>query len=110
MFEELSEKSLEAPVRLVLKLSSKTTLASQYPDSGTAGRLGMNIGAASGILASGAAVPASLATLPYLPGGRQLMGALLTQRPQVSRSLADILNQMTPIAAGGVGALTANAQ
>lgn len=89
--------------------AAKTTLASQYPDSGTAGRLGLNIGAASGMLASGAALPASMAALPYLPGGRQVMGALLTQRPQASRTLAEILNSMTPVAASGLGALAANA-
>jgi hypothetical protein len=83
-------------------------LPNKYPDSGTPGRL-LLMGAAGGgaHLLGAASHPfalggAALSTLPYLPGGRQAMQALMTKRPQEAEALANALRAATP--AVGLGA------
>lgn len=85
--------------------AAKAVLASQYPDSGTAGRAGLGLLAAGGGgLLSGNPLLAGAATIPYLPGGRQLTSALLTKRPDMAMPLAELLRRGNPALAGGMGA------
>lgn len=89
---------------------AKAILPSKYPDSGTAGRalLGAGtIGALGGgsALAPGVGLPAAgvgvLAMLPYLPGGRQAMAALLARRPDGAEQVAKVIKQAAPLLAPG---------
>lgn len=78
--------------------AGKNVLASKYPDSGTAGRLLMGAGALGGGAAlSPAAVGAGgVAMLPYLPGGREAMAALLAKRPQSAEAMANAIRKIGP--------------
>jgi hypothetical protein len=85
--------------------AAKAVLSSQYPDSGTAGRAGLGLLAAGGGgLLTGHPLLAGAATLPYLLGGRQIVSALLTQRPGMATPLAELLKRGNPALAGGMGA------
>jgi hypothetical protein len=71
---------------------ARAVLGQAYPDSGTAGRLL----AGGGALATGAlhpGIPAGLmaASVPWLPGGRQVSAALLARRPAFAAPLADAI-------------------
>ena len=74
--------------------AAEKVLPSQIKDSGTAGRL--NISAPLKEWLIGAATAA-----PYMPGGRQVTQALLTQRPETAKELAKLLK----IPQVGTGAL-----
>lgn len=84
------------------------TLPSKYPDSGTTGRALMNAGAAGALGGGGymasPLIPgaAALSVLPYLPGGRQLVAALLARRPAGAGAVAEGLRRATPKIAAGV--------
>lgn len=69
-------------------------LSSKYPDSGTTGRALLDMAA----LQSGfynPAIPAGLIAsgLPFVGPGRKVSAAILTQRPQASRNLGDLLSR-----------------
>jgi hypothetical protein len=78
--------------------AADAVLSNKYPDSGSIGRLIMG----GGLLGGGAAVSpavlggASLATLPYLPGGRQAMAALFARRPDAAEPLGGLLKEIAP--------------
>lgn len=87
--------------------AGKTVLNSQYPDSGTTGRL------LAGLLTGGAAAGAAtvnplavsmgaLSAAPYLPGGRQLAAALLARRPDMAQPVADAVRKFSPALTVGV--------
>jgi len=87
--------------------SGKQSLNSQYPDSGTTGRL--LAGLLTGGAAAGAATfspvavgAAGLTTLPYLPGGRQAMAALLARRPELAKPVAEAVRKYAPAVTSGV--------
>lgn len=76
-------------------------LQSKVPDSGTTGRALWGLGA----LGSGALSPfipgaLGVASLPYLPGGRQLAAALLARRPALAEPIA---NSIARTPAGLIG-------
>lgn len=79
--------------------AGKNVLAQKYPDSGTAGRLLGGIAAGGGAFAIHplAAMAGGLATLPYLPGGRQVTAALLARRPEQAALIAQQLRKL-PVA------------
>jgi hypothetical protein len=65
-------------------------LGSKYPDSGSIGRLLMGAGTiGSGAVNLGIPGALGVASLPYLPGGRQLMAALLARRPALAEPIAN---------------------
>jgi len=74
--------------------AAEKVLPSQIKDSGTAGRL--NISAPLKEWLMGVATSA-----PYMPGGRQITQAMLTQRPETAKELAKLLK----IPQVGTGAL-----
>lgn len=87
--------------------AGKTVLNSQYPDSGTTGRL------LAGLLTGGAAAGAAtvnplavsmgaLSAAPYLPGGRQLTAALLAKRPEIAQQIAEAVRKFSPALTVGV--------
>jgi hypothetical protein len=76
-------------------------LGSNYPDSGTAGRIfagsllggglggGIGGGLATGSpIGAGAAIGAGVAALPYVAGGREVAAALLARRPNFTRAIS----------------------
>lgn len=101
--------------------AGRSTLASQYPDSGTAGRalLATALGG-GGAMAAGAmsnpvtaTTAAMLATAlgAYLPGGRQAAAALLARRPEMARQLGELISRSAPQAgAAGSAALLGGTQ
>lgn len=77
--------------------AGKDVLAPKYPDSGSAGRLLMGAGTAgAGMLNPylGAGIAGS--TLPYLPGGRQAIAALLARRPDLAKPVASSIQRTSP--------------
>lgn len=75
--------------------SGERVLGSQYPDSGTAGRMmlgGLTAGLGSAV---NPAIPLGLAaaSLPYLNGGRQATNWLLSARPRGAAGLASIVER-----------------
>ena len=68
-------------------------MGSKYPDSGTAGRIGVGALTAglTGAVSPGALMGIGAASVPYLPGVRQGLAALMTQRPQVAGPIADFM-------------------
>lgn len=79
--------------------AAQRVLPSKYPDSGTAGRLALGLGAGSAGAAfmPSALAGAGIASLPYLPGGRQVVGALLSQRPALAKPVAGALQRVAPL-------------
>jgi hypothetical protein len=70
-------------------------LGSKYPDSGSIGRLLMGAGTlGSGALNLGIPGALGVASLPYLPGGRQLMAALLARRPALAEPIANSVSRI----------------
>jgi hypothetical protein len=92
--------------------AGKNVLASQYPDSGTVGRLltGAGAGGAAYLLNPGLLTGAGAAALPYLPGGRQLMATLLARRPGFAKPVADAVRNATPLLAPGAIPMIESAQ
>lgn len=77
--------------------AGKSVLGGTVPDSGTAGRLAM------GAMLGGSAFidPTVLATsallsVPYLPGARKAMAALMTKRPEAAQSARGLLGLANP--------------
>lgn len=81
-------------------------LGSKVPDSGTAGRALTSLGLGTAAGATGTAIPAGIgltaASLPYLPGGRQLAATVLTKRPESAKQLAELIRRTIPYGAGGI--------
>ena len=81
-----------------LAQAADKVLSSKYPDSGTTGRALFNVG----ITGLGAWLrPETIAGLgaasvPYLPGARQMVAALLARRPQFAGLLGTPLKQAAP--------------
>lgn len=95
--------------------AGKTSLTSQYPDSGTTGRL--LAGLLTGGAAAGAATVspagvsmAALSALPYLPGGRQAVASLLARRPELAKPLAEAVRKYSPAVTAGVAPAIGNNQ
>lgn len=89
---------------------AKAVLSSKYPDSGTTGRALMSVGTLGAMgggaaMAPTAAVPAVgagiLSILPYLPGGRQAMAALLARRPDGAEKVAEAIRKAGPYLTSG---------
>lgn len=78
--------------------AGKSVLPSQVPNSGTADRffMGMATGGGLAYLEPNALAAAGFASLPFVPGGRQLTAALLAKRPQSFNRLADIVSKSSP--------------
>lgn len=74
--------------------AAKSALGSQYPDSGSIGRLLLGAGTV-GAGTINPAIPGSLAlaSLPYLPVGRQVTAALLARRPQVAQPISNAIRR-----------------
>ena len=73
---------------------AKAVLGPSYPDSGTAGRVMMGAGAlASGAIHPGIPAGLGIASLPYLPGGRQIAAGILASRPAGAESVASALRR-----------------
>ncbi len=70
---------------------AKSVMPSTIPDSGTAGRgfLGLGTAALAGGHFVNPAIPAvaGVAALPYTSAGQKIMQALITSRPQISRTI-----------------------
>jgi hypothetical protein len=83
---------------------AKAVLSSQYPDSGSIGRLLLGLGAAggAGYMSPAALGAGALATLPYLPGGRQITAGLLARRPDGAEAVADLIRQLGPALTPGL--------
>ena len=84
-----------------LAAAAQRVLPSKYPDSGTAGRLAtMGIGATGlgAVFAPKALAAGALAAAPYLPGGRQVVNALISPaRSQYTAPIAGALTQTAPL-------------
>jgi len=87
-------------------------LGSKVPDSGTAGRIGLGVGAGGAAYGVGALVPAAIglgtASLPYLPGGRNIASAILTKRPEQAQMLADAIRKANPLLSGSAAMISSN--
>lgn len=97
--DSLDHRAFSEGTALTQDLSDagKNVLASKYPDSGSIGRLALGMGTAGSALLEPTALAATgLASLPYLPGGRQAMAALLARRPNVARPIAENLRRAVP--------------
>ena len=82
----------------------RTTLGNNYRDSGTAGRMFLNLLFAGGAMHLN---PVSLiamgaASIPYLPGARQATAAALTRRPDIAQPIAQGVERAAQLAAPGV--------
>lgn len=78
--------------------AGQQVLPSQYPDSGTAGRIAQGVllgGAAAGgaPFTLGTAAGLAGASIPYLPGARQGLDVLLNARPQGAEALAELIRR-----------------
>ena len=87
-------------------------LGSKVPDSGTAGRIGLGVGAGGAAYGAGAFVPAAIglgtASLPYLPVGRNIASAILTKRPEQAQMLADAIRKANPLLSGSAAMIGSN--
>lgn len=89
--------------------TGKSVLGSKYPDSGTAGRVGLGY-LLGGMMQGGMPNPALLAggllAAPYTGLGQKVMAGLLTQRPDFAAPLAAGIRKASPaIQAGLLSAL-----
>ena len=90
-------------------------LGSKVPDSGTAGRLALPLGAAGAAGYAGfgehilpAAGALGVASLPYLPVGRNIASAILTKRPEQAQMLADAIRKANPLLSGSAAMIGSN--
>lgn len=80
--------------------AADAVLSSRYPDSGTAGRIGLGLGALGGAAMFPPAAAAGAAAIPYLPYIRNLM----TQRPDVLNAAGTGLRKASPYLAAPAAA------
>jgi hypothetical protein len=80
--------------------AARTVLGPSYPDSGTAGRLMLGLGAGGGaaMIEPSLLTGAAAASLPYLPIARNVVAALFTNRGsgQTAATLADAIRRGLP--------------
>lgn len=78
--------------------AGRTVLAQSVPNSGTADRALLAAGAV-GTGAINPAIPAALTvgSVPYAPGVRDLVAALMTKRPGVAGPVADVVRRSGPV-------------
>jgi len=78
--------------------AGKNVLASKYPDSGTTGRAlaGMLVNPLMWPKLATGVAGAGVASLPYLPGGRQATAAMMAKRPDIARKMASLLRETSP--------------
>ena len=85
-----------------------TVMPSKTPDSGTAGRMAINSLVGSGLgagtvtgvpLTTETAAALGIASLPYMPGGRQLATMLIGKRPEAAQKLAEAIRKSSPFLA-----------
>lgn len=78
--------------------AGQKVLSPKYPDSGTAGRILAGGGAAyvAHALEPSILTGSGLASLPYLPIGRDVAAALMTRRPDVAQPVADRVRKLAP--------------
>jgi hypothetical protein len=91
-----------------LSSAARAVLGPSYPDSGTAGRIAVNMLAGGGatMIEPHTLTMAAGASLPYLPIGRQVAAALMARRPDAATPLAQYIRQIVgPAAAVGTPAL-----
>lgn len=87
---------------------AQSVLPSSVPDSGTAGRLMLGLGA-SGYVSPPAALAGGAAMIPYTKPGQKAAEWLLTGRQgDLAKTLADYIRLTAPYAAGGAAALSVN--
>ena len=85
--------------------AADSVLSNTYPDSGSIGRLLLG----GGLLGGGAMLEpttlgaAGLASLPYLPGGRQAMAAIMARRPAIAAPMRDAITAVAPYLGVGSG-------
>lgn len=84
--------------------AGQNILSSKVPDSGTVGRLAGGIAVGGGMAAVEPTTLGltGLASLMYLPGGKQAISALLTKRPQGATKLAELVRKGGNLAAPGL--------
>jgi hypothetical protein len=90
-------------------------LGNKVPDSGTAGRLALLAGGsgAAGYAGFGehilpVAGALGVASLPYLPVGRNIASAILTKRPEQAQMLADAIRKANPLLSGSAAMIGSN--
>ncbi|MBH9642337.1 transglycosylase SLT domain-containing protein [Burkholderia vietnamiensis] len=88
-----------------LAQTAQSVLGNTVPDSGTAGRLGvMDLLAGGGALANPAtALKVGALALPYAPGVRNVMPALVASRPAAVRAAAPVARRLGPVIGGMLG-------
>jgi hypothetical protein len=82
--------------------AGKSVLSPKYPDSGTAGRAAniAGVGAAgTGYISPEVLTGGAIASLPYLPYGRQAMAAMLAKRPTSAKEAAEAIRRLGPYSA-----------
>lgn len=84
--------------------AGQNVLSSKVPDSGTVGRLAGGLAVGGGMAAVEPTVlgATGLASLMYLPGGKQAITALLTKRPQGAATLSQLVRKGGNLAAPGL--------
>ncbi len=90
---------------------AKARMAPSVPNSGTADRLfalGALSTAGGGAAMTPAMIPAAIASLGYVPGGRRIAQALLTERPQAVRAAGTAATKYAPYLGAPLTAPLAN--
>lgn len=95
-----------------LAQTAQSVLGNTVPDSGTAGRLGvMDLLAGGGALANPAtALKVGALALPYAPGVRNMVPALVGSRPAAVRAAAPVARRLGPLVGGMLGTDSAQQQ
>ncbi|MBH9718890.1 transglycosylase SLT domain-containing protein [Burkholderia contaminans] len=95
-----------------LAQTAQSVLGNTVPDSGTAGRLGvMDLLAGGGALTNPAtALKVGALALPYAPGVRNMVPALVGSRPAAVRAAAPVARRLGPVVGGMLGANSAQPQ
>jgi len=77
--------------------AARDRMMSQIPNSGTADRLLLNVGAIGSGLVN-PAIPGGLAaaSIPYLPGVNKIVAGMLTSRPEAARRIASQVDAIPP--------------
>lgn len=83
--------------------AGQKVLSQEYPDSGTFGRMALGLGTigAGSQLSPAALAGTGLASLAYLPGGRQTIASLMTQRPAMALPISESVRRLGPILTPG---------
>jgi len=90
---------------------AKSRMAPSVPNSGTADRAmaaATLFSLGGGASVSPAAIPAAVAALGYVPGGRRIAQALLAERPKALRAVGSAAAKYAPYLSGPAAAPLAN--